>query len=298
MKSVEFSWQPFDSMRATSLRCIDMATVLRPMSAGELLDRTFFLYRKNFVLFAGIVAIPYLATFGLAMGQLAIAGPRVGVSAARGVAGVVTALISAIVYLLALAASQAATVVAVSHVHLDRPASIASSYGAVKSHVFKYMLIMLGLWIAIGIGFVLLIVPGIMLALMWALVIPVAVLENKGLSDSAARSKELTKGNRGRIFAIYFLFVVLYYIITVVLQLPAFAILGISKPATPTAIPVSFLVTSQALAYISQCLVGPLLTIALALVYYDERVRKEAFDLQVLMANLDGASDAASATSA
>jgi len=29
-------------------------TSLRPMSTSQVLDRTFFLYRKNFVLFAGI----------------------------------------------------------------------------------------------------------------------------------------------------------------------------------------------------------------------------------------------------
>ena len=32
---------------------------LRPLSLGELLDRTFFLYRRNFLLFTGIAAIPY-----------------------------------------------------------------------------------------------------------------------------------------------------------------------------------------------------------------------------------------------
>jgi len=33
---------------------------LRPMSLGEVLDRTFSLYKRNFWLFAGIVSLPYL----------------------------------------------------------------------------------------------------------------------------------------------------------------------------------------------------------------------------------------------
>ncbi len=33
---------------------------LRPLSLGELLDRTFFLYRRHFLLFIGIAAVPYL----------------------------------------------------------------------------------------------------------------------------------------------------------------------------------------------------------------------------------------------
>ena len=37
-----------------------MSGDLRPLSLGELLDRCFFLYRKNFLLFAGIVALPHL----------------------------------------------------------------------------------------------------------------------------------------------------------------------------------------------------------------------------------------------
>ncbi len=38
---------------------------LRPLSLGELLDRTFFLYRRNFFLFIGIAAIPYSIFFVL-----------------------------------------------------------------------------------------------------------------------------------------------------------------------------------------------------------------------------------------
>jgi hypothetical protein len=39
--------------------------------------------------------------------------------------------------------------------------------------------------------------------------------------------------------------------------------------------------------FISGALTGPLATIGIALVYYDERVRKEAFDLQLMMSSLD-----------
>src|SRR6202051_3258887 len=46
-----------------------MATLdLRPLSLGELLDRSFFLYRRHFILFAGISAIPYLIIVGATAG--------------------------------------------------------------------------------------------------------------------------------------------------------------------------------------------------------------------------------------
>jgi hypothetical protein len=39
--------------------------------------------------------------------------------------------------------------------------------------------------------------------------------------------------------------------------------------------------------FVSECLVGPLATIAFSLVYYDQRVRREAFDLELMMTTLD-----------
>ncbi len=149
---------------------------------------------------------------------------------------------------------------------------------------------MIGVGIGVGIGFVLLIVPGIILWLMWALTIPVAVLEDKGLRDATSRSAELTKGNRGRIFMIYFLFIVLMYIVTLLWEVPIFAAIGIlarSGARPVTVLPVWTQVALPVCTFLSQCLVGPLLTIALSLVYYDQRVRKEAFDLQLMMSTID-----------
>jgi hypothetical protein len=39
-----------------------MAEPLRPMSTGQLLDHTFTLYRKNFLLFVGIATVGPAAT--------------------------------------------------------------------------------------------------------------------------------------------------------------------------------------------------------------------------------------------
>jgi len=43
---------------------------LRPLSMGELLDRTFSLYRRHFPLFIGIAAIPHLLVLALQRAQL------------------------------------------------------------------------------------------------------------------------------------------------------------------------------------------------------------------------------------
>ena len=48
--------------------------------------------------------------------------------------------------------------------------------------------------IAVAIGFVLLIVPGLILLTIWAVLAPAIVIENRGMTDAFRRSRELVKG--------------------------------------------------------------------------------------------------------
>jgi hypothetical protein len=262
-----------------------MLTDLRPLSLGELLDRTFFLYRKYFLVFVGIIALPHLVLLAFQMTSFAVRpGAALG---GEGISALWT-LLTAVVSLGVLAVSQGATVIAVSQAHLGRPVSISEAFAGIKGRIFYLALIMIGYWVGVGVGFVLLIIPGIILSLMWALTVPVAVLEDKGLRDSVERSAELTKGHRGRIFMVYLLFLVLFYAVYMVCEFPILAFIGITARAH-VAPPLWALMAVPVGTFVTQCLVGPLLTIAMALVYYDERVRKEAFDLQHMMSTLDGA---------
>ncbi|WP_438801690.1 hypothetical protein, partial [Enterobacter hormaechei] len=54
--------------------------------------------------------------------------------------------------------------------------------------------------IGVGIGLLLLIVPGVILWLVWAVVTPAYVQEKVGILEAFGRSAELTKGARGGIF--------------------------------------------------------------------------------------------------
>lgn len=56
--------------------------------------------------------------------------------------------------------------------------------------------------LGIGLGFLLLIVPGVILYLIWSVAIPVAVVERHGVIGSLRRSSELTSGAKGSIFAL------------------------------------------------------------------------------------------------
>jgi hypothetical protein len=84
---------------------------------------------------------------------------------------------------------------------------------------------------------------------------------------------------------IYALLLALLYAGTMAWQIPLALAAGVSAVRGGTA---PFWVQGVSLlgSFVISSLIGPLLTIALALVYYDERVRKEGFDLEHMLEQL------------
>lgn len=292
-----------------------MVTILRPLSTSELLDRTFHLYRNNFVVFVSIVAIPQLAVLALQLPRRTLDARHLGGFYAS----------YAPVWLasfLAIEIAHAATVMAVSNLHLGRPATIGSAYASARSSLLRVVGISLAvlfipMLIAIPAAIVFAIIVGIVAAAMgahaaavgivavffvlgifllgglhwwlaWSLAVPVTVLEGGGVLASMRRSKALTKGRRGRIFVIYLLIAVLVWVVSAMVQLPFTARLGWYSFRHPMGVSSTMHVLSVVAAFLSSSLVGALGAIALTLVYYDERVRKEGFDLQLMVSTLEG----------
>jgi hypothetical protein len=264
-----------------------MTIALRPLSLGELLDRTFHLYRNNFGLFVGIAAVAYLPLLivRIIFGALQISALKGHVSATVGV--VIGGLAAVLCYLVSVAAAQAATVTAVSSVYLGEAVTVGETYSRVKGKILRVALAMIGMGIGIFIGLLLLLVPGIILFLMWALTIPVVVLEDADLFEALRRSRELTARHRGRVFLIVLLFALLTYLFTMLWDVPLVAMLmrgGVHSMQQRMTSPV-FTIASNSLAFLTEALLTPLMTIAFSLMYYDERVRKEAFDIQLMMSS-------------
>jgi hypothetical protein len=96
----------------------------------------------------------------------------------------------------------------------------------------KLLLPMIGLAIlssiAIGIGLVLLIIPGIIIYLMLIVAVPTLVEERKGVIGSMQRSAELTKGSRLRILLLLIIFFVAYIVLSMVVGL--FGLVAMSSP--------------------------------------------------------------------
>jgi hypothetical protein len=77
-----------------------------------------------------------------------------------------------------------------------------------------------GVLVAIGvtIGFILLIVPGLILLTIWAVIVPVIVLERAGVMDSFGRSRDIVRGNGWRVFGVI--------VVLLLLQLVASAVVN------------------------------------------------------------------------
>src|SRR6516162_254696 len=104
----------------TSAGSSNGAHVDRPSSAfpSELLDRPFFLYRNNFVVFVCISAISHLPVLALRLANSARVAARIRLSRPAELTVLLVATF------LAMAVSHAATTVAVSDLHLDHAASV------------------------------------------------------------------------------------------------------------------------------------------------------------------------------
>jgi hypothetical protein len=292
-----------------------MTTILRPLSTSELLDRTFHLYRNNFLVFVGINAIPQLFMLPLTLGGAAMI--------ARHQASAATAMVFSgyLLYFLAFFISQAPTVSAVSSLHFEKAITIGGAYASSRRSLLRVIWIVfllfviagvlffatgvlitlaigllgtanLGDWIS-GIGAIaLVVIPAYVILrwmLGWSLMIPVTVLEGGWFLTSLRRSRFLAKDSRWRIFVLYFLMGLLGGVTSIMVEslmlmlVPVFGVddsMGIQAVTT----------AMQAVGiFVSTTLVGALGTIAICLFYYDQRVRKEGLDLQLMIANLETA---------
>ena len=100
-------------------------------------------------------------------------------------------------------------------------ASVGELFGLVWPRLISLILLSIVVGILTFIGFILLVIPGIILTLMWIVSTPSMMVEEKGVFDSMSRSSELTRGNRMRILGVGVLLVVAYIILALIISLLA-----------------------------------------------------------------------------
>jgi len=108
--------------------------------------------------------------------------------------------------------------------------------------------------IAITIGLVLVIVPGLWLITIWAVIIPVIVIERSGALASFERSRQLVRGHGWHVFGT----LVLVFVILIVVDI----VLGVIFLALP------IVLRSGLSTIISGTLIAPFLALVVTLIYY------------------------------
>lgn len=75
--------------------------------------------------------------------------------------------------------------------------------------------------LGVAVGFILLIIPGLILLVIWSVVAPVTVLERPGVVSAFGRSRELVRGNGWNVFGVIVLVFVIVFVISIVVGLAA-----------------------------------------------------------------------------
>jgi hypothetical protein len=132
------------------------------------------------------------------------------------------------------------------------------------------------------------IVAVIWLALGYSLGLPVCVLEEKPAWESLQRAWKLSQGTRGRIFVMILLVIALAIAASMLAAIPTLIIVAvITAIGNGAAYSATALVAAEIVRVVAdfalQVLLAPISSIAIVLFYYDQRVRKEGFDIEWMM---------------
>jgi hypothetical protein len=107
--------------------------------------------------------------------------------------------------------------------------------------------------LGVGIGFMLIIVPGIILLLRWCVAVPVLVQERQGVLGSMGRSAALTKGNRWALLGLFIILIIAAIIIQWVAGIVVLAVgatVGLVLSALVQSVVSMVLSTATAVSYV------------------------------------------------
>jgi hypothetical protein len=273
------------------------APLLRPLRVGEILDASVKVYLRNARVLIGLAAIvlvpiqilnaalllnivsgdsevPVSGSFSSlsANGQ----GHPVHVAAFLG-ASATTDILGGLANLLITAAC----VKAVSDTYLDQPTSVGASLRSALRRLGSLLWMDIILGIGLVFAFIALVIPGVWLYVAWSVATPVLLIERKRGPSAIGRSFALVRGRWWPTAGVLLLSFLLVAIVSGALSglLLAF-LLGGSHGAAVKVIVSSF--TSG----IASMLTRPFQAVVVTILYYDLRVRRDGYDLELLAEQL------------
>ena len=218
------------------------------LDVGNVLTRTFQTYRDQFTLLIPAALVLFVPV--ALLNALIISG-----------GGVLAALIAAAVGIVATYWFQGMVVEAVRDI-LDgrRDHSVGSLFRSAAPVVAPLIGAGLLAGLAIGIGLILLIVPGLILLTIWAVIAPVIVVERTGVFQAFGRSRQLVRGHGWQVFGVIVVLFLLQVAVSAVVQA---ILVGVAD---------SFIGYFFA-DLIVRVLVAPLAAIAAAVMYFELKAR-------------------------
>ena len=195
-------------------------------------------------------------------------------------AGVAQSIIAFIISVILYFVGQAVILYAAFQAMRGRDVIIGDAIGRAFSRFLSLLGISILVGLGVAIGFMLLIVPGIILALRWAVAVPACVVENKGPLESMRRSAELTKGHRWKIFGVWVLIAIVAIIILIMVGV--FAGLG-----AVVAQGLGRVLIAGVISLILTAIVTAYSYVLNAMIYHDLRVAKEGVDTEQIAAVFD-----------
>jgi len=158
----------------------------RAISPGAVVERIWEIYRDQFRVLFGTAAVLYAIQFVVYL----------ALSATAGIALALLFWALSVLY-------QGMVVKLVQDVQDGRrDNSVGDLLRSVEPVFWPLVAVSLLFGIGVGIGFVLLIVPGLILLVIWSVVAPVTVLERPGVFAAFNRSRELVRGNGWNVFGV------------------------------------------------------------------------------------------------
>lgn len=190
---------------------IDSAQLGERFEFGRVVGQTFSLIGRNFILFM-LMALIFVGApqAGLLYMQMQAMGTGdLGTMATLSFAAFVINLIMG--FILQGALTRAA---------VDDLSGSGVKFGAAIGDGLRFFfpLLIVALLVGIGLmlGFLLFIIPGIILAVRWSMTAPIVVIEQAGPTASMGRSAELSSGHRWAIFGLALLYLCFAYALQIV----------------------------------------------------------------------------------
>jgi hypothetical protein len=213
---------------------------MNPLSG--VLDEAWRMYKTHARHLLAIAFVIYLIA-AIITALLALAGGNVGL------------LLGSLVSVIAAFVLQATLIKAVQDLRDGRAdLSISETVNEALPYIWSVAGASILAGIAITIGLILIIVPGLFLITIWAVIIPVIVIERSGALASFGRSRQLVRGRGWHVFGT----LVIVYIIMLAVNI----ILGLVFSALP------HVLGDGLSSVISGTLISPFLALVVTLVYY------------------------------